>query len=77
MIQRNTGVPSRGAVLIGDQPPALIFSDMMALSLRTFQAANRHANDYRENVMARFVPGLIRDIPCVALRQPIPPNLRC
>jgi hypothetical protein len=49
-------VPSRGAAQIGGQPPAMVCPDTVALSMREFQAANRHGNGRRESLIAISIP---------------------
>jgi hypothetical protein len=49
-------VPFISAAPIGDQTPAMVFPDTVALSLHRFQAANRHGNGRREDLIAIFLP---------------------
>jgi hypothetical protein len=73
--QRITGVPSRGAAPIWDQPPAMVCSDMVASGLREFQAASRHGNGRREILIAIFTPEVDRNLSGMALRKFITPDL--
>ena len=67
-------MPSRGAAAIGDQSPAMVFPDTVALSLREVQAANCHGNSRRENLMPSSSLTWTA-IPGMAIRKLITPGL--